>query len=132
MAIIKEGVRLLIPLEEYKALVAKKRAASIASSAATSHVEANEAYAPALVSREENEARKANEAYAPGMVSRGENAARKAACNGCEWKGDAEKCGCHPICNHEAVRTMEVQKAPNYWLKSSTCPAGKWTEEAKQ
>lgn len=113
MAIIKEGVRLLIPLEEYKALVAKKRAASIASSAATSHVEANEA-------------------YAPGMVSRGENAARKAACNGCEWKGDAEKCGCHPICNHEAVRTMEVQKAPNYWLKSSTCPAGKWPEEAKQ
>lgn len=116
MAIIKEGVRLLIPLEEYKALVAEKRAsraASIASSAATSHVEATDAYAPALVSREENEA-------------------RKTACNGCEWKGDAGTCGCRPICNHEAVRTMEVQKAPNYWLKSSTCPIGKWPEEAKQ
>ena len=113
MAIIKEGVRLLIPLEEYKALVAEKRASFIASSTATSHVEATAAYAPALVSREENEA-------------------RKTACNGCEWKGDAEKCGCRPICNHEAVRTMESQKAPNYWLKSSTCPIGKWTEEAKQ
>ena len=113
MAIIKEGVRLLIPIEEYNALVAQKRPAPIASSAATSPVEATQPYAPAIVSREENEA-------------------RKTACNGCEWKGDAEKCGCRPICNHEAVRTMESIKAPNYWLKSSTCPIGKWTEEAKQ